>query len=305
VPDAVERAILDAHATYRFGARKLHALLCRGAGPVPGRGTVHNVLVRHGLAGAAAPEKAGPQRFERRLPNELWQMDYKGPLAGPGPRYLFSVVDDHSRYLITLRLCADTTLATAWGALWAAFGEAGLPLAVLSDNAFAGRGHGLSWLEVRLERLGVSHPHGRPRHPQTQGKVERYHRSLGKEVLAGLDLTQPDGKIQEALGAWRESYNRLRPHEGAGNAPPAERWYASERPRPRTVPAVKNPAGMEQRKAQGRGEISWRGYELSVGQGMAGEQVGVSERDGRIAIWYGTRRLRVIPADTLAKGRFV
>jgi transposase InsO family protein len=233
-PAAVERAVLDAHARHPWGARKLHAFLCRSAPGVPSRGTVHNILVRHGRAGGVRPPPP-PHRFERRFPNDLWQMDFKGPLAGwPGPRYLLSVVDDHSRYLLDVRPCRDMTMATAWAALWAVFGRAGLPEGVLSDNAFGARGHGgaPSWLEARLERLGVPHPHGRPYHPQTQGKVERYHRTLGREALGRLDAGQPDEAAQRALDGWREEYNRERPHEGVGNAVPADRWRPSDRPRP-------------------------------------------------------------------------
>jgi transposase InsO family protein len=306
-PAAVERAILDAHDQHPWGARKLHAFLCRGGRPAPSRGTVHNVLRRHGRVAAAAP-KAPAQRFERGAPNELWQMDYKGPLAGcPRPRYVFSVLDDHSRYLLALRLCPDVTMATAWAVLWGLFGEAGVPLAILSDNAFAAPGpgsHAPSWLEARLIRLGVGHPHGRPRHPQTQGKVERYHRSLAGEALVRLDLTQPDAAIQARLDAWRAEYNRERPHEALGNATPAGRWHPSERPRPARVPPVTYPAGLAVRKVQGKGEVSWRGYELLVGQGLVGEPVGVTEQDGEVVLWYGPRRLRVIPAAGLAKGRF-
>jgi transposase InsO family protein len=306
-PAAVERAVLDAHDRHPWGARKLHAFLCRGGGPVPSRGTVHNILARHGRAGAAAP-KAPPQRFERAAPNELWQMDYKGPLDGcPRPRYLLSVIDDHSRCLLALVLCPDMTMATAWAALWDVFGEAGLPLAILSDNGFAPRGpggYGPSWLEARLQRLGIGHPHGRPYHPQTQGKVERYHRSLGREALRRLDLAQPDGAVQAGLDGWRAEYNGVRPHEALGNATPASRWHASERSRPARVPPVTYPAGVAVRKVQGKGEISWRGYELSVGQGLTGEPVGVSEQASQITIWYGPRQLRVVQAECLVKGRF-
>jgi transposase InsO family protein len=304
-PPAVEQAVLDAHARHPWGARKLHAFLCRSLADAPSRGTVHNILVRHARAGGGGlPPPA--QRFERPAANDLWQMDFKGPLDGwPHARYLLSVLDDHSRYLLDVRLCGDMTLATAWDTLWELFGEVGLPEAILSDNAFGARGHGtaLSWLEVRLERLGVLHPHGRPYHPQTQGKVERYHRTLGREAVGRLTAGQPDADAQRVLDAWRAEYNHVRPHEGVGHAVPAERWRRSDRPRPPTLPAAAVKAGADVRRVQGRGEISWRGYELAVGQGLAGERVGVTEEGGRITVWFGERRLRELNADALVKGR--
>jgi transposase InsO family protein len=294
-PESVVQRVLAAHDEHRWGARKLHAFLVGqpGGGDLPCRATIHEILRRAGrVRPPAAP--AAPQRFERRTPNHLWPIDYKGPLPGP-TRYLLSVVDDHSRYLLAAWLTPDMTMATAWGLLWELFDAAGLPLAILSDNGFAPRGpggHGLSWLETRLFRLGILCPHGRPRHPQTQ------------ELLGGMDWGAADEQLQRRVDAWREEYNRVRPHEGAANGVPADRWWPSERPRPAEVPMMAYPAGSAVRKVQGRGEINWRGYELSVGQGMEGEPVRVVEEEGEVRVWYGSRRIRAVPAASLVRGRF-
>jgi hypothetical protein len=237
-------------------------------------------------------------------------MDYKGPLAGPrSTRYLLTVIDDHSRHLLALRLCPDQTMATAWAALWELLGEVGLPAAILSDNGFAPRGpstHGLSWLEARLMRLGIQTPHGRAYHPQTQGKVERLHGTLEAEVLPGLRWDRADQEVVAQLGRWRrEVYNPLRPHEALGNAVPASRWYASERPRPARLPEVAYPDGAETRKVMYKGEISWRGYEMLVGAGLQGERVRVQIRGTEVVLLYGQRELRRVPLADLKKGRTV
>jgi transposase InsO family protein len=304
-PADIEAAILRVHDAYGWGARKIHAYLA-ATPSLPSSRTIQEVLRRNGRAacrGRAAP----PQRFERATPNHLWQIDFKGPLDGlPVRRYLLTVLDDHSRYLLALALCADQTMATAWQALWALFGEAGLPESILSDNGFGPRGAsvgGLSWLEARLLRLGIEPIHGRAYHPQTQGKVERLHETLEREVLPRLDLQRP-AAVAEALGRWRcEVYNKIRPHEALGNEVPASRWYPSERPRPARLPAVRYPAGMATRKVMQRGEISWRGYELLVGSGLTGEYVGVREQDGAVVLCYGPRVLRRISLDLLQRGR--
>ena len=235
-------------------------------------------------------------------------MDFKGPLWHAGPkRYLFSVLDDHSRYLLCLRLCPDQTMRAAWTALWEAFAEAGLPEAILSDNGFGPRGPsvgGLSWLEARLLRLGVEPVHGRAYHPQTQGKVERLHRTLDEELLPRLAPGRPAGELAGALERWRvEVYNPVRPHEALGNEAPGSRWYASERPRPARLPAVRHPAAAEPRKVMQRGEVSWRGYELMVGSGLTGERVGVSEQAGAVVVCYGPRVLRRLRLENLRRGR--
>jgi transposase InsO family protein len=308
-PADVERLILGVHDDLHWGARKIHAHLCQRQLTLPSARAVHGVLRRHGRVATPVPP-APPHRFERSVPNNLWQMDYKGPLAGAAsPRYLLTVLDDHSRYLLALRLCPDQTMATAWAALWELLGEVGLPAAILSDNGFAPRGpstHGLSWLEARLMRLGIGTPHGRPYHPQTQGKVERLHRSLEEEVLPWLDWALPDQAIAARLDHWRrEVYNPLRPHEALGNAVPASRWYASARPRPAALPAVLYPEGVETRKVMYKGEICWRGYEMLVGAGLKGERVGVEVRGAEVVILYGQRELRRIAVADLEKGRCV
>src|SRR5439155_4564732 len=108
----------------------------------------------------------------------------------PQRRYTLTIEDDHSRCLLAVRLLSDQTMASVWRVLWTLWGEVGLPEAILSDNGFAPRGpaeQGLSWLEARLLRLGSQSLHGRPYHPQTQGKVERAHQTMERELLPRLD----------------------------------------------------------------------------------------------------------------------
>ena len=305
-PNGVEDAILRTRDQFSWGALEIHAFLHAQGRAAPSIRTVHGILRRHGRVKVAGP-RAGPHRFERSLPNELWQMDYKGPLlVGGQTRYLFSVLDDHSRYALALRLCPDQTMATVWPILWDLFGEAGLPQAILSDNGFAPRGAsygGLSWLAARLSRLWVQTPHGRAYHPQTQGKVERWHRTLDEEVFGGLDWGNEAVLIGQ-LEAWRQgTYNSVRPHEALGNDVPVRHWYKSERPRPAYLPAVTYPDGVQTRKVMQKGEISWRGYELLVGSGLTGERVGVREDAGEIVLSYGTREVRRFDVAELRKGR--
>jgi transposase InsO family protein len=308
-PEDAERAILQLHDDYGWGARKIRAFLLQRGGAAPSLGAVHNALSRHGRVRAAAPP-APPQRFQRSAPNHLWQVDFKGPLEGsPRRRYLLTVEDDCSRYLLALQLCPDQTMASAWRVLWAVFAAAGLPWAILSDHGFAPRGPaagGLSWLEARLLRLGVEAIHGRAYHPQTQGKVERLHRTLEDEALPRLDWGRPEREVAGRLEHWRvEVYNAIRPHEALGHAPPGSRWHPSERPRPARLPEVSYPPGVETRKVMQRGEVAWRGYELMVGAGLTGERVGVQAGDAEVVLLYGTRQLRRVPIDRLVRGRIV
>jgi hypothetical protein len=158
--------------------------------------------------------------------------------------------------------------ATAWAVLWEAFGAYGLPDAVLCDHAFGTRGQnalGLSWFEARLLRLGVRCYHGRPYHPQTQGKVERLNGTLEQELLPRT-CRETLAAFQADLDRWRhEIYHALRPHEALGDVPPLRRWQPSGRPRPATLPAVAHPAGAVLRRVLNRGisvgtaTASWSG----------------------------------------------
>jgi transposase InsO family protein len=294
ISDTLEQRILHLRDSYHWGARKIRALLCHG-GLVLSTPTVHQVLRRHGRVVPAGP-RCGPHRFERPLPNDLWQMDFKGPLLVEGrPRYLLSIEDDHSRYALACRLCPDQTMASVWPVLWGAFGHAGLPRQILTDNGFAPRGPskgGLSWLEGRLARLGIESLHGRPYHPQTQGKDERFHRTLKAEVIQGrafADLAD----CQRRFDPWREVYNHRRPHEALALAVPASRYRPSGRPFPEAPPAWEYGPADEVRKVSADGSISFRGRPIGVGKAFRGERVAVrpTAEDGGFDVYFGTHRV--------------
>lgn len=218
-PDDLERQILDVRDRYGWGGRKIRAFLQQRGLELPSRQTVQRVLQRHGRAPAPAPAAPPPQSFARSTPNELWQPDFKGPLEVAHRRVC--PFDDHSRYLLVLAPCLDCTMATAWELLGQACADAGLPEAVLCDNAFGTRGQnplGVSWFDARLIRLGVHPHHGRAYHPQTQGTIERCNRTRDEELWprARRDTLE---HFHADLTHWRtEVYNPLRPHEALGPA---------------------------------------------------------------------------------------
>jgi transposase InsO family protein len=313
---AREAEVLRVRDEFGWGAPKIWAYLrnqaeARGAAPcLPCEKTVGNILRRHGrVARGAAAEVAPPQFFARARPNELWQCDFKGPLeVGRQRVFPFTLLDDHSRYLLALRPCPDATMATAWQALWEAFGEYGLPEGLLCDNAFGTQYPGLpglSWFEARLIRLGVRPSHGRPYHPQTQGKVERLHATLEAEVWPHVGRATVAG-FGAALQRWRvEVYNAVRPHEALGGRPPLAAYQPSPRPRPAELPAVSYDAGSQLRRVSGGGDISWRGYRILVGAGLRGEAVRVEEADQEVRVYYCWKQVRGVPLSQLRKDRLL
>ena len=189
--DGVEAQVVSLRREHPvWGARKLRRRLQDlGQGALPATSTITGILHRHGLIRPEQSQAATPgKRFERAAPNQLWQVDFKGhfPLR-EGRCHPLCALDDHSRYNVLLAACADQTERTVQTHLTVAFRLHGLPDGVLWDNGAPWGSCGVethTGLEVWLMRLGIRTYHGRPYHPQTQGKEERFHRTLQREVLA-------------------------------------------------------------------------------------------------------------------------
>ena len=274
----MEAQILKLRDRHPWGGRKLRRRLQDlGVEAVPAPSTITEVLRRHGRLDQAEAAKHRPwKRFERSTPNALWQMDYKGHFAlDRGRCHPLTVLDDHSRYALALRACADETKITVQTHLTALFRLYGLPEAMLADNGspWGGSGApGLTALEVWLMQLGVRLRHGRPRHPQTQGKDERFHRTIDVEVLQPgrfADLLA----CQTAFDRFREVYNNERPHEALGMAVPASRYQASSAAFPETLPAPEYYEGDIVRRVRPDGLTRFLGRRVKLSQALAGQLV--------------------------------
>jgi len=273
----LEARVLAVRAEHpAWGGRKLHhRLVALGVADAPAPSTITAILRRHGRLDPEPPPRDFV-RFEHLAPNELWQMDFMGhrPLA-TGRVHPWTLLDDHSRFALALAACADEQQATVKAHLTAVFRRYGLPRAILTDNgspwAPAGR-EGLTKLEAWLLRLGVDPWHGRPYHPQTQGKVERFHGTIAAEVFAHRPLADL-AAAQAHFDAFRACYNLERPHEALGYAAPASRYRPSPRPFPETVPPVAYGPDDAVRVVTAYGAVRWRGGRHFIGRGLAGEPV--------------------------------
>lgn len=246
---------------------------------------------------------AAPQRFCHPEPNDLWQLDFKGHLpllAATGRCHPLTALDDHSRFALGLRACADERTATVQAALTTLFQEYGLPQRILCDNGapWGTAGAPTPWtpLWVWLARLGVELRHGRAYHPQTQGKEERFHRSLTAEAL-----TQPLRTLAQAqthFDAWRQVYNHERPHEALALTVPATHYHPSPRPFPATLPAIGYDATCAVRRVQQHGEFCWHGHAYQLSRAFAGLPVGIrpTDTDGCFAVYFLDQQL--ITLDT-------
>ena len=298
-PPAVEAAVVarrDAHPAWG-GRKRVPVLEREGWETVPAPSTVTEILRRHGRLPDPARPRHALLRFEAAEPNLVWQGDFMGgrALRGGGRCHPLTLIDDHSRSCLLALACPDQTLGTVWAAWVAAFAAAGLPRRIRTDHGppwgAAGAG-GVTAREARLVHLGVRPGHGRPRHPQTRGTVERLHRTIRAEQPA-LPTARDLAEAQALLDAWRHVDHHVRPHQALGGAVPADRWHPSPRPFPGSLPALAPLPGEEVRTVWHPGRVSFRGQVVHVGGGLVGERVAVRPDGdpGRFAVWLGPLRL--------------
>lgn len=299
--EALVLAVRDAHPAW--GARKLVAALARrGHAGLPAPSTIQAILRRHGRIDPTDPSTQGAwQRFERSHPNELWQMDFKGhvPLAaGHGRCHPLTVLDDHSRFALGLEACADETATTVRARLTGLFRRYGLPEAMLMDNGAPWGDEGgqpYTVLTTWLIRLGIAVAHGRPRHPQTQGKEERFHRTLKAEVLREPPF--PDlADAQARFDRWRALYNLERPHQALGYAVPADRYHPSPRPFPDALTPIEYGPDDLVRRVFAPGRITVHGRPYRVGRAFVGQPVALrpTQETDRYAVYFCQQQITTL-----------
>lgn len=298
-PREVEALVLAMRAAHpAWGGRKLrHLLVARGIDVPPAPSTITEILRRHGRIKPPLRPARDWQRFEAAAPNDLWQMDFKGHLpAGARRCHPLTVLDDHSRYSIALEACADERSSTVRLKLQAAFRQHGLPEAILTDNGspWGGGGpeHPHTALTAWLMRLGIGVLHGRPHHPQTQGKDERFHRTLKAEVLNRRPVWHSLDQMQQAFDEWRAVYNLERPHEALGNRPPVQRYTPSARSFPEMLPPIEYGPNDVVRMVHDHGRVQFRGRILRVSRAFIGQPVALRPAaDGVWDIYYCHQRI--------------
>ena len=285
-----------------WGGRKLRArLLQLGESQVPAASTIQAILRRHGLIDPVESTKHHAwQRFEYESPNDLWQMDFKGHFAMTSHTrcHPLTVLDDHSRFSLTLLACENEQTATVQNGLTATFRRYGLPRRMLADNGSpwgCGGVHSYTPLAVWLIRLGVRVMHGRPYHPQTQGKEERFHRTLQAEVLQGAQFDDLRD-CQQKFDRWRDVYNLERPHEALQLQPPASRYVPSGQSFPEVLPAIEYGPGDPIRKVQANGWISFRNRAFRLPPAFYGHPVAVraQQDEGRYDVYFCRERIQQI-----------
>jgi transposase InsO family protein len=207
-------------------------------GCCPSVATIWRILSRRGFV-TPQPQKRPKSsfiRFEAAQPNERWQADITHWRLGNGNGVeILNILDDHSRSLIASDAMQVFKAGDVVATFHRAFAAQGFPASVLTDNGAvftAAPRHGRCAMETELETLGISYRHSTPYHPQTCGKVERFHQTL-KRYLARQLKAESLGELQEQIEVFAIYYNTCRPHRSLGRRTPAQVYDA----RPKATPS--------------------------------------------------------------------
>jgi transposase-like protein len=277
-PDEIEKLILSIRADNPgWGSKKIRIFLeNQGVENLPCAKTINNILNRFGCISQEESLKHQPfKSFERQHCNDMWQTDFKGEFLTNDGLYCYplTIVDDHSRFSIKIA-CHTNTKNVVIPSFKAAFQEFGMPNSVLSDNGaqFAGFKHGYTRFEKFLMDNDILPIHCRIKHPQTQGKIERFHGSMKRELLNHRKFNNVD-EADKGLQEWRTKYNCSRPHEALNNKCPADIYIPSERIYDDKVKNFEYDGSYHVIKVNSWGYIRFDKFQVYLSETMIGEYV--------------------------------
>jgi transposase InsO family protein len=297
-----EQRVLAVRDEKGWGAKKIEYVVA-GEGIATPAITIHRILKRNGRINPERPGRLASKRFARESCNELAQMDFKGEygLSGGGKCYPLSLLDDCSRFLLGLWPLPSTTAAGVHQILEGHFREVGVPLEMLMDHGSTWycnhNQHGLTWLSVWLIKQGITLRYSGVHHPQTQGKVERMHKTLKQRTKH----RGAPGTMREWLGwaaEFQQEYNSERPHEALGMKTPKE-VYTNANLRPyQEHPPEWEYSGGEVKQLDNQGGLSKYGSWFFICEALAKEWVRLDEFDDKLTVTFRHLTIREINLQT-------
>lgn len=302
-PDGIEDEIVAlrkelAELGLDAGAQTIHYHLGLTHEQVPSVSTIWRVLRRRGFV-VPQPHKRPRSswiRFEATLPNECWQSDVTHwRLAGTTEVEIVNFIDDHSRLAVASRVLRRATAPAVFEVFQEAGARWGLPAALLTDNGCVyttwHRG-GPNVMQTELLALGIDYRHSRPYHPQTCGKVERFHQTM-KAFLAKQDPAETIGVLQAQVDRFVDYYNEVRPHRACDRKPPIAVFGARDKARP-SGPKIQIGAGVRVRRDRidehGRVTLRHRTKLHHIG-------IGARHRGKRVIMLVNGLDVRVVSLD--------
>jgi transposase InsO family protein len=219
------------------GAETIHHHLGLSDPSPPSVSTIWRILKRRGFITPQPHKrpKSSYVRFEASLPNETWQSDGTFFELKDGTKVeILNFLDDFSRVCVASKALAVTSSPDVLATLYEAGAAWGLPASLLTDNGAvytAAYRHGYSAVESELFHLGIDYKHSRPYHPQTCGKVERFHQTV-KKFLRKQPPAATLAELQAQLDRFVAYYNEVRPHRAKARATPKAAFDSRDKARP-------------------------------------------------------------------------
>lgn len=288
-----------------LGAVKLRKIMANaGYTGLPCARTFNNIFQRNGLIQREDSRAATPhQRFEKSAPNEMWQADFKGDFRmGNGLRcHPLNIIDDCSRFNLCVEALTNETFDAVKPIMDRLFREYGLPFSFLCDNGNpwgTAQSLGYSRFEVWLMELGVLTLHGRPRHPQTQGKEERFNRSFTRECLKGKTFSDAK-QAQICFDEYRTFYNEIRPHFALDLDVPAQHYTPSTKKMPNKIEPWDYGQDYQLCKVKETGYFNYRGQGFFLSEAFGGKTIAVRESylPGQITLVFRQFKIGRIDLD--------
>jgi transposase InsO family protein len=280
------------------GAETVRYHLAQRHRRVPSTSTIWRVLKARGFV-VPQPQKRPKSsyvRFVADLPNECWQADVTHVELESGEVFeVLNVIDDHSRLCVASRAMVRVKATDVIRVLHTSAEKWGYPAAFLSDNGLvfsSQHRHGLAGgFEQELFALGITSKHSRAYHPQTCGKVERFHQTL-KKFLAAQDGVLAKKRLQRELDRFVAYYNEVRPHRGIGRQTPASIYGAREKARPTGAVVSADGRRLRLDKVDKTGAVTlrYRGRLHHIG-------IGNAYRGWRIAMLVDGRDIEIVGLD--------
>lgn len=291
----LEERILELRRPDGWGARKIAYLLWE-AGVKVSVATVHRIDQHTAAAG----------RFERPAPNDLFQADFKGPMGRSGARdEPLTVLDDHSRFALGVFALRDHRGAGVQECFVRVFQRYGLPRQLLLDHGTpwwnSRNGWGLSRLSVFFIQQNIELVFSRVGHPQTQGKIERFHRTLARSMTR-QGLPEQWEQWQSRYDEFVQRYNQVRPHEALGMQRPAQRYEPSARVYRSSVEEWTYPTELTVCRVDSAGSVRVGGRRFFVCEALVHQQVALEKVGDQVLVRFRhmyIRELNLVKGTTL------
>lgn len=257
-----------------------------GIHPLPAASTIHRTLRNNGFVTPQPQKRPGSSwiRFQADQPNETWQMDYSDwLLTGHRRVVILTILDDHSRFVISCKAFNTATVGNVFNTFIEAGNIYGYPQSTLTDNGrhfttSADRTNpARNGFEQLLLDLGIQQKNGKPYHPQTQGKVERFHHTL-KIALASKPPATSIEELNQQLVGIIDYYNCHRPHRALGRTTPTEAYTSLPKAKPtRNGTAHDYRLRIDKVASNGKTTLRWKGQlrRLYIGRRWGGEPIAI------------------------------